>query len=212
MKRKPREPEQHYWLDLPTREPLSFCQANFASASLPHTPDPTSPSLLLSDVFCFWGMAVVTWFSGWEPTELLPWSLGSSWCHVLQREPFPSWNSCFSLLTAQWDSFTAPAVGLCWRKAEAGLPAILIVCLHPGRAGSGNWVFFQVPSSPAHSGILWPTAPWWHCTCPVLSNMQTPVLPPPLTASVRTEKCNSATTLVFISVQDTEKMLKICLK
>lgn len=94
MKRKPREPEQHYWLDLPTREPLSFCQANFASASLPHTPNPTSPSLLLSDFFCFSGMAVVTWFSGWEPTELLPWSLGSSWCHVLQREPFPSWNSC----------------------------------------------------------------------------------------------------------------------
>lgn len=94
MKRKPREPGQHYWLDLPTREPLSFCQANFASAPLPHTPDPTSPPLLLSDFFCFWGRAVVTRFSGWEPTELLPWSLGSSWCHVLQREPFPSWNSC----------------------------------------------------------------------------------------------------------------------
>lgn len=45
MKRKPREPDQHYWLDLPTREPLSFCQANSAPTSLPRAPDPTSPSL-----------------------------------------------------------------------------------------------------------------------------------------------------------------------
>lgn len=48
MKRKPREPDQHYWLDLPTREPLSFCQANSAPTSLPYTPDPTSPSLFPS--------------------------------------------------------------------------------------------------------------------------------------------------------------------
>lgn len=182
MKRKPREPDQHYWLDLPTREPLSFCQANFASASLPHTPRPHLPLSPSFRLFLFlrhgcsnlvlrlgthWAVAMVTGklfvpcaSKGTFPLlEFLP-----SLC--IQHNETPS-------LLQQCDC----AGG---RQKQGCLQYWLPACILAGR-GTGNWVFFKVPSKPDHSGILWSTVLCWEhtCMCPAHSNMQTPVLPPP---------------------------------
>lgn len=182
MKRKPREPEQHYWLDLPTREPLSFCQANFTSAPLPHTPDPTSPSLLLSDFFLFlrqgcsnlvlrlgthWAVAMVT---------------GKLLVPCASKGTFPLLEFLPSLCTQHNET---PSLLQQWhcaggREKQGSLQYWLTACILAG-LGSWNWVFLKVPSNPDHSGILWSTGMWWlyTCICPVLSNIQSPVLPPP---------------------------------
>lgn len=147
-------------------------------------------------------MAAVTWFSGWEPTELLPWSLGSSSHHVLQREPFPSWNSCLLCLQHNQAPSPLPARArappgqLCseGREKQCSLQYLLRAHIH--------CIVMAVPACVLHIPIRGPS-----------------VLPPPQSflkqmTSVQTVKYNPATRLVFLFQYRiaSEKIPKICLE
>lgn len=145
MKRKPREPDQHYWLDLPTREPLSFCQANSAPTSLPRAPDPTSPSLFPSfrlflcvrqgcsnsvlRLGTHWAVAMVT---------------GKLFMPCASKGTFPLLEFLPPLCAAQWGSFSfAPAHVLprgTWLHGPRGIEV-------------------AAPACPAHSDLQSPVLP-----------------------------------------------------
>lgn len=141
IKRKPREPDQCYWLDLPTREPLSFCQANSAAASLPHMPDPTSPSLFPSfRLFLFlrhgcsnlvlrlgthWAVAMVTGklFGPCASKETFPLPEFPPWLHRSQWGSFsvacPQRRASGGTVLARKGRAVLPAVH--WKQACSGL-------------------------------------------------------------------------------------------
>ena len=179
MKRKPHEPDQNYWLDLPAREPLSFCQANSAPTSLPHTPDPTSPSLFPSfRLFLFlrhgcsnlvlrlgthWAVAMVT---------------GKLLVPCASKGTFPLLEFLPSLHTAQWDCFSfacwrtsSSSVTLLWRKGKAVLPTIPVACLHPLYCDDSTCICLHVPVCsplfflcPSHFWSEWHLSRQWNTT------------------------------------------------
>lgn len=168
MKRKPREPNKHYWLDLPIREPLSFCQANSASALHSPTPTPPPPSLsFFQTFFVFWGMAAVTWFSGWEPTESVAMVAGKCFVPCASKGTFPLLEFLPSLQTAQWNPFSFACQHTCssratllWRKGKAVLQQLPAACLHPLCCGHTTSV------------------------CPAYTEVQPPCLPLPVISEV----------------------------
>lgn len=163
MKRKPREPDQHYWLDLPTGEPLSFCQANSAPTFLPHTPDLTSPSLFPSfRLFLFprhgcsnlvlrlgthWAVAMVT---------------GKLLVPCASKGTFPLLEFLPPLQPAQWDAFSSPCQQqLCsWREGGAAVPAIPGACPHPPYRDGSTCLSptrpsVQPPALPPSQALFW---------------------------------------------------------
>lgn len=158
MKRKPREPSKHYWLDLPTREPLSFCQANSAPSPSP-PPQPHLPlSFLLSD-FLFFRHGCSNWFSGWEPTEPVAMVTGKLFVPCASKGTFPLLEFLSSLQTAQWDSFPSACLALMLQQHSFTLeegkkqhcpPSICSVCIHCAGVtlpvSCSGWS--AVPSSP----------------------------------------------------------------
>lgn len=205
MKRKPREPNQCYWLDLPTGEPLSFCQANSAPTSLPHMPDPTSPSLFPSfRLFLFlrhgcsnlvlrlgthWAVAMVTGklFGPCASKETFP----------LLEFP-PSWvghNEAPSPLPARR---AAPAAGRCSGGREKRCCLQYTGCRHAQGCGGST------------------------CTRPECSYMQPPCSSPTPVISeaddiyedreILPSSAIGGGVFLFQYKIDSEKMLRICLK